>query len=122
MTVLDDLLTRLLGNFGRQVFIEGDRVRVKLLRSNFEIWLERPDPTTAQEIKDREGEAYTIPVRLRLVNGNSGKDVRGFDHGYINPWWLRRFVFDIAAAVAYIEREWDVMSDAFVAKMEREEQ
>jgi hypothetical protein len=119
--MLDDMLSRLLLDFNRQVWIEGDRVRVTLLRSNFEIWLERPDPTTATEIKAREGEAYAIPVRLRLVNGKSGKDVRGFDKGYLHPWWIRRFVFDIAAAVAYIEREWDVMSDAYVAKMEKGE-
>lgn len=116
-TPLDDILSRLTSGWDRQVTIEDDRVRVRLLRSNWEIWLEKPDPKTAQEIKDREGDAYSIPVGLRIVNRRSGKDVRGFDTRYLNPWWVRRFVFDLAAAVAYIEREWDVMSDAFVAKM-----
>lgn len=116
----DDILASILSGVFRQVNIEPDRVRVRFLRTNFELWLERPDPVRAQEIKDRDGAAYSIPVGIRLVNARSGKDVRGWDGSYINPWWLRRFVFDLAAAVAYIEREWDVMSDAFVAKMEEQ--
>lgn len=120
MTVLDDMLHSLLGDFMSGLHVESDRVRVKFLRSNYEVWFERPDPTTAAEIKEREGEAYAVPVRIRLVNARSGKDIRGFDRGYLNPWWVRRFVFDMAAAVAYIEREWDVMSDAYVAQMEEQ--
>jgi len=122
MTLRDDILARLVSDFGRQVLIDGDRVRVRLLRSNWEIWVERPNPKPAREIKDRDGDAYAIPVGLRIVNRRSGKDVRGFDTRYLHPWWVRRFVFDLAAAVAYIEREWDVMSGAFVAKMERQDE
>lgn len=107
-------LSGLLSGLMQDVFFEGNRVRVKLLRTQFEIWFEAPDPQIAAEIKERDGEAYAVPVRIRLVNTNSGKDVRGFDKGYLHPWWIRRFVYDIAAAVAYIEREWDVMSEAYV--------
>ena len=110
-----------LNEFMRGVFLEGARVRVKLLRSNFEIWFEMPNPQTAADIKQRDGVEYAIPVRIRLVNKNSGKDVRGFSGQYLNPWWVRQFVFDIAAAVAYIEREWDVMSPEFVAMMEAQD-
>lgn len=107
-------------NLMQGVFFEGSRVRVKLLRTDFEIWFEMPDPKTAAEIKEREGAAYSIPVALRLVNARSGKDVRGFNKGYLNAWWIRQFVFDIAAAVAYVEREWDVMSEDFVRQMQEQ--
>jgi hypothetical protein len=93
---LDGLLHRLLGDFTSGLRIDG-------------------------KIREREGEAYAIPVAIRLVNRNSGKDVRGFNKTHINAWWLRQFVFEIAAAVAYIEREWDVMSPEFVTKMEQQE-
>jgi hypothetical protein len=122
MNLLDEMLGSLQGDFMSGLHISEDRrtVTVKLLRTQFDIVFEHPNPQTAAEIKQREGAAYAIPLRIRLVNSNSGKDVRGFDHKYLNPWWIRRFVFDLAAAVAWIEREWDVMSPEFVAKMEKD--
>lgn len=113
---LDDYLS----NFNRQVFVEGDVVRVKLLRSNYELRFEMPDRVTIDGIKERSGEAYSVPIRVRLINVNSGKDVRGFDTRYINPYWLRRFVYDLAHAVAWMEREWDLMSDEYVEKVEEQ--
>ena len=119
-TPLDELLRNLMGDFMSGLRISDDRrtVRVRLLRTQFEVVFEHPDQQIAAEIKEREGDAYAIPIGIRLVNTNSGKDVRGFDKGHLNPWWVRRFVYDMAAAVAWIEREWDVMSPEFIAKME----
>jgi hypothetical protein len=120
---LDGLLHRLLGDFTSGLHIDGNHVHIKLMgpAANFELRFEAPDPATAAKIREREGEAYAIPVAIRLVNRNSGKDVRGFNKTHINAWWLRQFVFEIAAAVAYIEREWDVLSPAYVTKMEEQE-
>ena len=122
-TPLDDLLRSMLGDFTSGLSIEGNRVRVKLMgpAATFELWLEMPDPKTAAQIREREGEAYSIPVRLRVINRSSGKDVRGFGVRFINAWWLRQFVFEIAAAVAYTEREWDTLSPAYVKMMEEQE-
>jgi len=114
-------LNEWLTEFNRQVFIEGDVVRVRLLRTNFELRFEMPNRVTIDGIKEREGAAYSVPIRMRLINRNSEKDVRGFDGRYINPYWLRRFVFDLANAVAWMEREWDLMSEEYVQKVENQE-
>lgn len=120
-TPLDELLNRLSLSDG-PVFEEG-KVYVKLMgpAADLMIVFEHPDPDTAKAIKEREGDAYAIPIRIRLVNRSSGKEVRGFNTRYLHPWWVRKFVFNIAAAVAFIEREWDVMSAAYIEKMEQEE-
>jgi hypothetical protein len=121
-TPLDDLLSSLMGNLGSGLHIAEGKVTVKLggPAANFVLIFEPPAPKTATEIREREGTAYAIPVRMRLVNRNSGKDVRGFGPSHVNAWWLRQFVYNLAAAVAYIEREWDVLSPEFIAKMEKD--
>lgn len=123
MSMLDDMLNSILEGFARGLHIEGDRIRVNLMgpAAAFEIWFEAPNSQTVAEIKAREGKDYSIPVRIRLVNRNSGKDVRGFNDRYINAWWLHTFVFEIAAAVAYMEREWDILSPAYIEKMNNQD-
>ena len=121
MALLDDLLSKLLGDFSTGLRIEDDKVRIKLLRTNFDLYLLKPDPEKAASIREREGDVYAIPIGIRIVNRNSGKEVRGLDNHFIHPWWLRRFVYEMAAGVGYIEREWDCMSPEFIAKMEKDD-
>lgn len=59
-----------------------------------------------------------LTVRLDVVNVRTSKRRFGF---YIHPWWLRVFVFDLAQAVATIEREFETLPDEFVEKMRQEE-
>jgi hypothetical protein len=119
MALIDDLIESMRNDWSQTVTFGGSFVRVRLLRSNFEIWFEH-NPAAA-EIRAREGEEYAVPIGIKIVNANSGKAVRGFDTRYLHPWWVRRFVYEIAAAVGYIEREWDVMSEAFIEKMQSQE-
>jgi hypothetical protein len=67
---LDGLLHRLLGDFTSGLRIDGNHVHIKLMgpAANFELRFEAPDPATAAKIREREGEAYAIPVAIRLVN------------------------------------------------------
>jgi hypothetical protein len=104
-----------LGDLGR---VEDGVVCVKFSpASKYELRFYPPDPETAARIRARENDDHVIPVRLDLVNRDSGKSVRGFK-SYINPWWLRQFVFAVAKAVAYTEREWETMPQEFIDKME----
>ncbi len=117
---LDGLLARLLNDFGSGLKIEDDHVEIKLMgpAGNFMIRLDKPKPSTARRIRQEDIDEYSIPVGIRIINRASGKDVRGFNQRYINAWWLHQFVYEIAAAVAHIEREWDVLAPAYIAKME----
>jgi hypothetical protein len=120
---LDGLLERLLAGFASGLHIEGDTVRLNLVgpAADFELRFTMPDPATAARIKAREGEEYAIPVGIALINRKSGKDVRGFHKTHLNAWWLRTFVYEVAAAVAYMEREWDVISPEYIAMMAAQE-
>lgn len=94
-------------------------VCIRLLRTNFEVRLYPPEPERVAKIRAREAdERAAIPIRMELINLNSGKPVRGFDGRYINAYWLRRFVYDLAGAVAYTEREWDTLPPEYVERME----
>lgn len=104
-----------LGDLGR---IEEGVVCVKFSpASKYELRLYPPDPEVVARILARENDDHTIAVRVDLVNRDSGKSVRGFN-SLIHPWWLRKFVFALASAVAYTEREWDTMPQEFIDKME----
>lgn len=119
MNLLDELIDAMLGD--NHLHIEPDRIRVTLFRSNFELWLIKPNVATALDIKARdEADGYAIPVGIKLVNRESGKEVRGFGKAFLHPWWLRRTILELAAAVAYAEREWDLMGEKFIAKMEEQ--
>lgn len=107
-------------DFGRMLFIEDDRVRVGIGLHHYELHFFRPDPERAASIRARQGDDGTIPIRMDLVNTDSGKPVRGFGC-YIHPWWLRKFVYALAEGVAHTEREWDTMPQSFIDKMTEEE-
>ena len=120
---LNDLLASLMDDFTSGIRISEDRrtVRVRLLRfTNFELVFSHPKMEIAERMRAEKPD-YSIPIPVSLINRKSGKPVRGFDHGHINPWWLRRSVFELAAAVAWMEREWDVMSPEFMAMMEAQD-
>jgi hypothetical protein len=123
---LNDLLHSLTGNFASGLRISEDRrtVTLNLLgpAADFILIFEHPNPETQARIKAREGAAYAVPVRIRIVNRKSGKDVRGFGVKHLNPYWIRRFVYEAAAAVAWMEREWDIMSPEYVEMVDKSNQ
>lgn len=107
--------------FGELARIEDGVVCVKLSpAAKYELRFYPPDPEVAASIRARENDDHVIPVRVDLVNRDSGKSVRGF-RSYIHPWWLRQFVFAVAKAVAYTEREWETMPQDYIDKMERDD-
>jgi hypothetical protein len=112
-------------NFASGLRISDDRrtVSVSLMgpAGDFVLIFEHPDPERIARVKKSDGAAYAVPVHIRLVNRNSGKDVRGFGRmgKYLNPYWIRRFVYEIAAAVAWMEREWDIMSPEYVEHVDK---
>lgn len=119
-------LHNLLGGLGERGRVELGRVEEGIVcvkfspASKYELRFYPPDPETAARIRARENDDHLVPVRLDLVNRGSGKSVRGFS-SHINPWWLRKFVFAIAAAVAYTEREWQTLPQEFIDKMKAQD-
>lgn len=70
------------------------------------------------------GEEYRSPdkimmVRVEIVNTHTDKTRLSL---HLHPWWLRVFVFDLAQAVATIEREFETLPAEYVQKMENAEQ
>ena len=80
--MLNDLLHSLTDSFASGLRISEDRRTVTLNligpAADFVLIFEHPNPETQARIKEREGAAYAVPVRIRVVNRKSGKDVRGF--------------------------------------------
>jgi len=101
-----------------QIWVVEGIVHIRLLRSNFELRFYPPEPERLARIRERDPND-PIPIRMELVNSRSGKPVRGWDGDHINPYWLRRFVYDIAGAVSYMEREWDTLPEAYVERVEK---
>lgn len=96
---------------------ERDVISVKFSpASKYEIRLYRPEAERFKRLREQDPN-HPIPVRIDLVYRESGKSVRGFK-SHINPWWLRQFVYAMAKAVAYTEREWDTMTEEYVNKTE----
>lgn len=110
MNSIHDVFDRLM-NFGTMLRAEGDLVRINIALHHYELQL-RPGHRS-----DQDG---VMRIKMDLVNANTGKSVRGFAIT-THPWWLRKFVYALAAGVAYTEREWQTLPQEYVDMMEAQE-